>query len=84
MKRFRTKKVMTVVLAGAIVLGGAGAALAYFTSTGSGTGSATVGSSTALTVASVAPTGGPLYPDAAIGGANVETVAYTVTNPSAG
>jgi hypothetical protein len=44
----------------------------------------TVGSSTAFTIASTAPTGGPLYPDAAIGGPNVETVTYSVTNPSAG
>lgn len=84
MKRFRTKKVAVVVIASALGLGIAGGALAYFTSTGHGTGSVTVGTSTALTVASTAPTGGPLYPDAAIGGANVETVTYAVTNPSAG
>jgi len=79
LKIFRSKKVMTVVLAGAIVLGGAGAALAYFTSTGNGTGNATVGTAGAWTVATSAPTGGLLYP-----GTGIDTVAYTVTNSGSG
>ena len=43
MKRFMNKKVVAIGLAAGITLGGAGAAFAYFTSTGNGTGSATVG-----------------------------------------
>ena len=61
MKRFRTKKVAIVVVASALGLGLAGGALAYFTSTGSGTSQATVGTATGWTVngGSVA---GTLYP----------------------
>jgi hypothetical protein len=55
------------------------AAFAYFTSTGSGTGHATVGSSSLFTVTAATATGGPLYP-----GAGTTTFTYTVTNPSTG
>lgn len=58
-------------------IGIAAGAYAYFTSTGSGTGSATVGSSTPFTVAFTATTGGPVFPDS-----GTATVHYTVTNPS--
>jgi hypothetical protein len=78
-KRFRTKKVAIVVVASALGLGLAGGALAYFTSTGSGTGNATVGTSSAWVVATSAPTGGLLYP-----GTGTDTVAYTVTNSGSG
>jgi hypothetical protein len=61
------------------VLAVAGAAAAYFTSTGSGTGNATVGTSTGFTVAVGAPTGGLLYP-----GSGTDTLSYTVHNPSSG
>ena len=60
---------------GAIGLGVAGGALAYFTSTGSGTGNATVGTATAWTVSVDCTTGGLLTP-----GVGTDTVAYTVTN----
>jgi hypothetical protein len=60
------------------VLAIAGAAFAYFTSTGSGTGNAAVGNSTAFTVAQTS-TSGNMYP-----GAGTSTLNYTVTNPSAG
>jgi hypothetical protein len=49
-KRFMNKKVVAIGLAAGITLGGAGAAFAYFTSSGSGPGSASVGSSTALDI----------------------------------
>jgi hypothetical protein len=78
-KKLRTKKGLAILLAGAIVLGGAGAALAYFTSTGNGTGNATVGTAGSWTVATSAPTGGLLYP-----GTGTDTVAYTVTNSGSG
>jgi hypothetical protein len=85
MKRFMNKKVAAIGLAAGLVLGAAGAAFAYFTSTGSGTGSATVGSSANWTVGETgSPSGGPLYPDPAIGGANVQTDTYTVTNNDTG
>jgi hypothetical protein len=76
-KLLRKKRV--VVGLSVAMLAVAGAAFAYFSSSGSGTGSATVGKSTAFTVEVKAPTGGPLYPNS-----GVENLAYTVTNPSAG
>jgi hypothetical protein len=57
----------------------AGAAVAYFTSSGSGTGNATVGSSSHYAVTTDAPTGGSLYP-----GSGIDTVGYHVKNTSAG
>jgi hypothetical protein len=84
-KLFSTKKAVAIGGAVALTLGLAGGAFAYFTSTGNGTGSATVGSATSWTVGETGtPSGGPLYPDAAIGGANVQTDTYTVTNGGSG
>ena len=57
----------------------AAGAFAYFTSTGSGTGSATVGSPSAWTVTPATATGGPLYP-----GSGTVTIPYTVANASTG
>src|ERR1700743_2667042 len=54
----------------------AGAALAYFTSSGAGTGTAPVGSSSALTLH--ATVSGTLYPGAS------SPVSFTVDNPSQG
>lgn len=54
------------------------AAIAYFSSTGSGTGQATVGTSTAWSV-TFGTTTGTMYP-----GSGTSNVPYTVTNPSAG
>jgi hypothetical protein len=76
MKRlFSTKrKIVALGLTSAIILGTAGIAAAYFTSTGTGTGYATVGSvGWGVSVDSVA--GGPLFP-----GSGSEQVNYTVTN----
>lgn len=67
------------VLGAVAILAMAGIAVAYFTSTGSGTGSATVGSSTAFKVTVAAATGGPLYP-----GSGSENLAYTVKNEGSG
>jgi hypothetical protein len=78
LRRFINKRAMAALtVVGVLVL--AGAALAYFSSSGSGTGSASVGSSTAFTVAVSPATGGPLYP-----GSGTENLAYTVNNPSSG
>src|SRR5207302_10600248 len=54
----------------------AGAAIAYFTSTGSGTGTATVGSSSAVTLHGTAAS--TLYPGTS------SSVSFTVDNPSPG
>jgi hypothetical protein len=50
MKRFMNKKVVAIGLAAGLTLGAAGAAFAYFTTTGSGNGSAATGSATALII----------------------------------
>lgn len=56
------------------------AAVAYFTGgQGTGAGSATVGSASALTVSAPSSSGGPIYP-----GAGTQVLSFTVTNPSSG
>src|ERR1700722_8547835 len=76
-KIFTTKKRIVIAgAAGALILGTGGAAFAYFTAGGSGTGSGSVGSATNFPIAQTDSTGGPLFP----GGA--ETLTFTVTNPS--
>ena len=77
--RFTKKRTLFAVsLVAALAI--TGGAIAYFTSTsGSGTGSGTVGSATAWTVAPSAFTGGPLFP-----GAGTETGNVKVTNASSG
>jgi hypothetical protein len=74
MKRFMNKKVVAIGLAAGLTLGAAGAAFAYFTSSGTGTGSATVGSSAGLNIAQVGSTSG-IVPNGP-----AQTVNYTVTN----
>jgi len=49
-KRFMSKKVVAIGLAAGVTLGIGGAAFAYFTAGGTGTGSATTGSSSAMTL----------------------------------
>jgi hypothetical protein len=86
-KRFRSKKVLAVVVAGAITLGGAGAALAYFTSSGSGSGSATVGTAGAWSVTQTGDVGPALLPDSVtppVLGTNVDTISYDVKNLGSG
>jgi hypothetical protein len=77
-RRF-TKKRVAAALGVVTALVVAGAAIACFSSTGSGTGQASVGHSTAFTINVSALTGGPLYP-----GSGTENIAYTVTNAGAG
>ena len=86
MRKHFTKKRIVLLAVVALAIGIGTAAFAYFTSTGTGTGTAQVGSASAWLVGetATAPTGGLLYPDDAIGGANVQTDEYSVTNPSAG
>jgi hypothetical protein len=79
MKRFMNKKVVAIGLAAGLTLGAAGAAFAYFTSTGDGTGSASVGTSTGWNVAVTSDSTNTLLP-----GSGSETLTYTVTNESNG
>ena len=78
MKRFFTKKAVTIGLAVGLSLGAAGAAFAYFTSSGAGTGSASTGSTTAMTITQTGSVTG-LLP-----GGPSATINYTVHNPGAG
>jgi hypothetical protein len=73
----QSKKRTLAVLGGVAVLAMAVAAVAYFTSTGSGTGSATVGSASGTQLSS--PTVSTLYP----GGADVP-VTVSIHNPGSG
>jgi hypothetical protein len=77
---FRVLKRKRVVVSLGVVasLALTAAAIAYFTSTGSGTGQATVGTSTAWSV-TFGTTTGTMYP-----GSGTSNVPYTVTNPSSG
>jgi hypothetical protein len=72
--RFARKR--TVVAGTVAVLLTAGAAVAYFSTTGSGTGTATVGTSSALTLHGTSAS--TLYPGVS------STVSFTVDNPSSG
>ena len=73
----KQKKAVVALAAVAVVALAAIGAYAYFTSTGSGAGSATVGSSS--TVALSSPSVGPLYP-----GATATPVTVTINNPGTG
>lgn len=75
LSRKRVLGVLGVVAALAV----AGASFAYFTDEGSGTGNATVGSSTKYAVTVDAATGGALYP-----GAGTDTLKYHVNNKGSG
>lgn len=71
-----TRKRALTAFAGVCALAVAGAAIAYFTTTGSGTGTATVGSSSAVTLHATVT--GDLYPGSS------SSVSFTVDNPSSG
>ncbi|HEY1524112.1 MAG TPA: hypothetical protein VGF70_13955 [Solirubrobacteraceae bacterium] len=73
-----SKKRKTLIAVSAVVLTLAlgGAAVAYFTASGSGTGTASVGTSSALTLHG--STSGSLYPGTS------STVSFTADNPSSG
>jgi hypothetical protein len=75
MKRFMSKKVAAIGLAAGITLGLGGAAFAYFTSSGTGSGSANVGQATALSI-----TGGNAA--GLLPGATPTAVSYTMNNTS--
>jgi hypothetical protein len=77
MKRFMNKKVAAIGLATGLALGAAGAAFAYFTTSGSGTGSTTAGTASGLTLhASIA---GAIVP-----GDGGQSVTFTADNSNTG
>jgi len=77
MKRYLNRKSGAIIAAVAVSLGVTGAAMAYFTgNNGSGNGSATVGTSTALQVSVGSCEGSALVP-----GSGSQTCGFTVTNP---
>jgi hypothetical protein len=78
----KSKKGIAALIATLVVAISAVGAYAYFTSTGSGTGTAKVGTSTTWQVDSLAYAGGPLTPGGGLG--TYETVDYNVTNNSTG
>ena len=75
----RAKKLVAAGLTVGLTLGLAGSAFAFFTSTGSGTGDASVGSASNWTVSVTSDTSNALLP-----GSGSETLSYTITNNSAG
>jgi hypothetical protein len=70
------RRKLLAALSGVAVLAVAGIAVAYFSTSGSGTGSATVGTSSALTIHGTSA--GTLYPG------TTSAVSFTVDNPSSG
>lgn len=79
MKKFSARKKRVAITTAALVAIGGGAAFAYWTSQGAGTGSATTGTTVPFTVTSTTATGGPLTP-----GGPSQTVVFEVTNPGTG
>ena len=77
MKRFMTKKVAVVGLVVALVIGVGGAAFAYFTTTGGGTGSAAVGTQSALVIDQLGGT--PMYNSTIDASAYQYSMAYYAT-----
>jgi hypothetical protein len=73
-----SKKFAAIAIASTVAVTGT-AAFAFFTATGSGNGTATVGTSSPWTVSTGVTTGNALLP-----GSGSQSVAYTVTNASAG
>jgi hypothetical protein len=84
MKFIKSKKGLALLATLAVAVVAAVGAYAYFTSTGTGIGTATVGTDSPWTVGQTGSTGGALYPDPAIGTGNIQTKAYDITNPSSG
>jgi len=79
MRQLFARRRAMVALSVIAVLAVVAAAIAYFTSTGSGTGSGAVGSATNYTVTPNAFAGGPLFP-----GNGTEASTGTVTNGGSG
>lgn len=78
MKRFMTKKVAAIGITAGLILGASGAAFAYFTSQGAGTGTASTGTTHDLTIAQDTTISG-LTPNS-----TPVSIPFTVTNGAAG
>lgn len=77
-KHTKKRRMLALSMVGILALGGA--AYAYFTTTGSGSGDAQVGTSQALTItAAITPAAGGLVP-----GGTGSDVVFSVNNPSSG
>ena len=74
-----TRQGVVVALATGLAVAVAGASFAYFTASGSGTGSAHVGQATNFTVVVSGGTGGTMYP-----GVGTDNIGFTVTNNGLG
>jgi hypothetical protein len=83
MKRFMNKKVVTIGLAAGLALGIGGAAFAYFSSTGSGTGTASTGNTSAVTVVqdSITYNGPSDGAGSSLKPGDTATVDFGITNP---
>jgi hypothetical protein len=85
MKRFRTKKALVTGAAFVLMLAAGGAAFAYFTSSGTGTGSAKTGTASALTISQVGAGYDSLIPsntysqDQTYGGAGITDFGNDIT-----
>jgi hypothetical protein len=77
--KHRSRKTVTLLVAGGLTVAGTGIAFAYWTSTGDGVGTATTGTSIAFDITSQAPEGDDLIP-----GGDAQTVDFTVANPNEG
>ena len=75
----RKKRIAGIAIVAVLIASGAGAAYAYWTSGGNGTGGATTGTSVAFDVTSTAPVGDDLFP-----GGPSQSVTFTVANPGDG
>jgi len=84
MKLIKSKKGLVLLATLAVAVVAAVGGYAYFTSSGHGTGTATVGTDSPWTVGQTGSTGGALYPDPTIGTGNIQSKAYDITNPSLG
>jgi hypothetical protein len=76
---FAKRRIAVIGATMALVLAGGGAAFAYFTTSGSGTGAASVGTAGTYTVTVSAPTGAALMP-----GSPGQSFTYTVKNNGTG
>jgi hypothetical protein len=84
MKLFKSKKALALGLAAGMALGLTGAAFAYFTTDGAGSGSATVGTSTSLVIHQDSITYSNAATDNVLLPGTSATVTFKADNPSSG
>jgi hypothetical protein len=82
--RFVSKKMVGAMLVAVLVLGGAAAAFAYFTSSGVGNGTGTVGSATTWSVTGFGGSGTPSATGTLYPGVGSASLTYRVTNAGSG